>query len=234
MINDLDFETYLIISSDKFGIYLYDIKNKNNLYFKEMNYENNFENLNIEALSFFLEDNIFKIEKLAGQFIKNIYLIIENKKILNLNISFKKKNYNETITYNYLKEILVEAKDLFKENYQDQKILHMLLVKYFVDDKYYSFFFEELQGKDIRLEVKFISIPQNISNILSKVLQKYQIKIVRFLDQNYIKNYFEDDLTELPEMIYRIKSGQNQNEVDLVPKNIEKKGFFEKFFQLFS
>ncbi len=234
MINDLDFETYLIISSDKFGIYLYDIKNKNNLYFKEVNYENNFENLNIEALSFFLEDNIFKIEKLAGQFIKNIYLIIENKKILNLNISFKKKNYNKTITYNYLKEILVEAKDLFKENYQDQVILHMLLVKYFVDDKDYSFFFEELKGKNIRLEVKFISISQNISNILSKVLQKYQIKIVRFLDQNYIENYFEDDLSELPEMIYRIKSGQNQNEVDLVPKNIEKKGFFEKFFQLFS
>ena len=234
MIKDLDFETYLIVSSDKLGIYLYDIKNKNNLYFKEVNYENNFETLNIEALSFFLEDNIFKIEKLAGQFIKNIYLIIENKKILNLNISFKKKNYKETITYNYLKEILVEAKDLFKENYQDQKILHMLLVKYFVDDKYYSFFFEELKGKNIRLEVKFISIPQNISNILSKVLQKYQIKIVRFLDQNYIENYFKDDLSELPEMIYRIKSGQNQNEVDLVPKNIEKKGFFEKFFQLFS
>ena len=181
-----------------------------------------------------MEDNIFKIEKLAGQFIKNIYLIIENKKILNLNISFKKKNYKETITYNYLKEILVEAKDLFKENYQDQVILHMLLVKYFVDDKDYSFFFEELKGKNIRLEVKFISISQNISNILSKVLQKYQIKIVRFLDQNYIENYFEDDLSELPEMIYRIKSGQNQNEVDLVPKNIEKKGFFEKFFQLFS
>ena len=234
MIKDLDFETYLIISSDKLGIYLYDIKNKNNLYFKEVNYENNFKTLNIEALSFFLEDNIFKIEKLAGQFIKNIYLIIENKKILNLNISFKKKNYKETITYNYLKEILVEAKDLFKENYQDQVILHMLLVKYFVDDKEYSFFFEELKGKNIRLEVKFISISQNISNILSKVLQKYQIKIVRFLDQNYIENYFEDDLSELPEMIYRIKSGQNQNEVYLVPKNIEKKGFFEKFFQLFS
>ena len=50
----------------------------------------------------------------------------------------------------------------------------------------------------------------------------------------YIENYFEDDLSELSEMIYRIKSGQNQNEVDLVPKNIEKKGFFEKFFQLFS
>ena len=234
MINNLDFEAYLIISSDKFGIYLYDIKNNNNLYFKEVNYENNFETLNIEALSFFLEDNIFKIEKLAGQFIKNIYLIIENKKILNLNISFKKKNYKETITYNYLKEILVEAKDLFKENYQDQVILHMLLVKYFVDDKDYSFFFEELKGKNIRLEVKFISISQNISNILSKVLQKYQIKIIRFLDQNYIENYFEDDLSELPEMIYRIKSGQNQNEVDLVPKNTEKKGFFEKFFQLFS
>ena len=48
----------------------------------------------------------------------------------------------------------------------------MLLVKYFVDDKDYSFFFEELKGKNIRLEVKFISISQNISNILSKVWLK--------------------------------------------------------------
>ena len=35
-------------------------------------------------------------------------------------------------------------------------------------------------------------------------------------------------------MIYKIKDGFNENEVKLVPKNINKRGFFEKFFQLFS
>ena len=35
----LEFETYLSISQSKFGIYLFDPKNKNNLYGKEINFE---------------------------------------------------------------------------------------------------------------------------------------------------------------------------------------------------
>ena len=32
----------------------------------------------------------------------------------------------------------------------------------------------------------------------------------------------------------KMQSGHNQNEFALVPKSLKKKGFFEKFFQLFS
>ena len=39
----------------------------------------------------FLEKNIFKIEKLAGNFVNNINIVIENKSILNLDLSIKKK-----------------------------------------------------------------------------------------------------------------------------------------------
>ena len=39
---------------------------------------------------------------------------------------------------------------------------------------------------------------------------------------------------ELTEMAHMVKNGFNSNEVMLVPKKHEKKGFFEKFFQLFS
>ena len=35
-------------------------------------------------------------------------------------------------------------------------------------------------------------------------------------------------------MIYKIQAGINDNEVKLIPKNVKKDGFFEKFFQLFS
>ena len=39
MIDELDFETYLSISSKKIGIYLLDKRELKNLYFKEQNFE---------------------------------------------------------------------------------------------------------------------------------------------------------------------------------------------------
>ena len=51
---------------------------------------------------------------------------------------------------------------------------------------------------------------------------------------NYIKFFFDQDTSEISLMAHKLKNGCNDNEVVLVPKNIENKGFFEKFFQLFS
>ena len=50
----------------------------------------------------------------------------------------------------------------------------------------------------------------------------------------YIQNFFGKDFDELSMMAIKLKSGFNKNEVRLISKNIENKGFFEKFFQLFS
>ena len=70
------FETYLNISSDKLRIYLFDKKKLKNLYFKEQSFENDKVYFNFKILKKFLDDNIYKIEKLVGEFIKNITLII--------------------------------------------------------------------------------------------------------------------------------------------------------------
>ena len=45
---------------------------------------------------------------------------------------------------------------------------------------------------------------------------------------------FTDSEIGIPSMALKILNGYNNNEVKLVPKNIKKPGFFEKFFQLFS
>ena len=63
---------------------------------------------------------------------------------------------------------------------------------------------------------------------------KYQIKISKYMCANYIKSFFEKDDDDLSLMAYKLKNGYNENEVILISKNIENKGFFEKFFQLFS
>ena len=91
MSNEFDFETYLNISPNKIGIYLLDKNKLVNLYFKEQNFKNNNNFIDINFLNEFLENNIFKIEKLIGRFIKNITLILDSENILTLDIGSKKK-----------------------------------------------------------------------------------------------------------------------------------------------
>ena len=131
MNKDLELENYLSISPNKFGIYLFDKKNLKNLYKEELLIKDNDKSLNLDDLKKFLDDNIFKIEKLSGKFVENIFLIFENKKILNLKIGIKKKNYNISITKKYLENLLIESKDLFRDHYHDQEIMHMIINKYF-------------------------------------------------------------------------------------------------------
>ena len=58
----INFETYLVISHDKYEIFLLDIKNIKIFYQNEFKVENASEKINLIILNEFLETNIFKIE----------------------------------------------------------------------------------------------------------------------------------------------------------------------------
>jgi hypothetical protein len=234
MIEEIDFETFLYISKNKYQIFVFDKKKLVNLYSEELKIYNEFSSHDLDKLSKFLDENIYKIEKLVGHFIKNIILIIENDKNLHVSIGIKKNNYDNLVNQKYLENTLTELKDLFKENYQEQTIMHMVVVNYIVNgEKCYSFK-NVLNGHNLCLEVNFISISNELVITLDKVLEKYQIKISQYMCGNYVINFFEKDNYEISKMAHKLKKGYNNNEVILVPKNIQNKGFFEKFFQLFS
>jgi len=229
--NELQY--YLSISPNKFGIYFFDIKNLENLYKEEITFNYKSNSLNYDDLKKFLDNNIFKIEKLSGKFLENIIIIFEDKKIFNLELGIKKKNDNVPITKEYLENSLTEAKDLFRDNYRDQEIIHMIIKKYFINGNTYSLFDKSLKCDHLGLEIQFKSISNNITYNLNRILENYQIKIIKYLDATYVKSNFDED-KELVEMSYRVLSGHNQNEVMFVPKSTKKLAFFEKFFQLFS
>ena len=231
MIENSDFETFLYISKNKYQIFVYDKNNLKNLYHKEI--ENNDE-IELNILSKFIDNNIYKIEKLIKNFIRNIILIIEDDKVLNIGISLKKKNYEKNIDQKQLENSLVEVKDIFKENYQDLIIMHMIIV-----ENENSFFSNNVSNNDdyLFLEVNFISISNNLTFNFNKLLESQQIKIKRYMSGDYIKSFFDKESKESMEMFVianKLNDGLNENEVQLVPKGKENKGFFEKFFQLFS
>ena len=138
------------------------------------------------------------------------------------------------VTKKILENSLLELKDLFNESYQDYKIVHMLLVSYLIDGSHYSELKFDLNFKNLSLETQFIALPIKLVFEINKTLENYQIKITNYFDQNYIQSLFKGQNIDLSEMAYKSKSGFNNNEVSLIPKNIKKTGFFEKFFQLFS
>ena len=234
MTKELSFEVYLSISQKKFEIYLLDKKNLKNIYQEELYLESDTDLIDYNQLNSFLDKNIFIIEKLIGNFLRSIVLIIENNSILNFSIGIKKKNYGEKINQHYLENSLTELNDLFKENYQNNKIMHFILVKYLVNGINYTSFEKEINGDYICVEVNFIAVPNNLIKNIGSVLEKYQIKIDRFLNYKYITNFYEKEILDLSIMAHMIQNGQNQKEINLIPKSPEKIGFFEKFFQLFS
>ena len=233
MIEDLDFETYLYISKDKFQIFVLNKKKLKNLYSQELKIEHQFDFKDLDILLNFLDKNIYKIEKLIGNFIKNIILIVENEKNLKINMGIK-KSYETSLKQKSFSSNLTELKDLFKKNYQDQTIMHMCIINYIIDGKRYSSFDTKLINDYFCIEVSFIAIDNKLVFALDNVLEKYQIKIKQYMCGNYINNFIGDTGDEISIIANKLRNGLNINEITIVPKHKENKGFFEKFFQLFS
>ena len=226
MIEETDFETFLSISKNKYQIFVYDKNSSKNLYNVELMIDDDIE---LNHLSKFLDDNIYKIEKMVSIFIRNIILIIEDEKVLNVGISIKKKNYEKYTDQKSLENSLIEIKDIFRENYQDQIIMHMIIINNDNNEKFL------INNNDyLYLEVKFISASNSFTYTFDKLLEDHQIKIGQYMSEGYIKSFFDEKAAELPAIANKLYNGLNKNEVKLVSKNRENKGLFERFFELFS
>ncbi len=232
MIEESDFETYLYISNNKFEIILFDKMNSKNLFQETLIIENDFNFIEFTELTKFLDKNIFKIEKLIGNFVKNIFLIVDNENNLTIKLGNKKKIENK-VNKEILKNTLIKLKNLINENYKDQTIMHIILnSQFYENDKNLSIVNTDKNHQ--YLEVSFIILSNNLIINLNKVMQKYQIKISKFIDGEYVKNYFKDNELELSLATHKIINGCNYNEVTIVPKNSENQGFFERFFNVFN
>ena len=234
MIEETDFQTFLYLSKKRYVIYVDDKKTLRSLYKEEIKFVDEIHPNDLNHLSKFLDQNIYRIEKLVGNFIKDITLIIESDKILNVDIGIKKKNYTQFLNKNFLKNDLIEVKDLFKASYPNQVIMHMLIIDYDGDgNKNLSSDFD-IDEDNLYIVVRFISISNSLGSIFDKLLEKHQIQIHQYMSGQYVQDFIDEDLGELSMMASKLKNGLNKNEVTLISKNLKSMGFFEKFFQLFS
>ncbi len=233
MVNNSNFETYLFLSQKKF-IILVTRETNEKIYENELLLNAKSKDIDLSKLDNFLNDNIFKIEKILKDFVKNIHLIIDCDFFFSINMSIKKNNYGELLTTTNINYVLNEAKYYCSDTLNNKKLIHLLIDNYLIDGKNYSNLPQNLKCNHFSLDIKFICLPVNYVRNLEYIINKYQISLDRLISMKYIKKYFLNDNLSLNEMAQKIINGHNLNEVVLTSKKVKNKSFFEKFFHLFS
>ena len=233
MENDSGFEVFLFFSPEKL---ILSVNRKNDfklIYKDELFFENN-NYLNFDKLTFFLNENIFKVEKILGSFIEKINIIVETKDFLNLQISIKKYDYNENINSNVILYLIKSARSQCEKTIKNRKIIHILIDNYYIDDTHFAKLPLNQKCKNFSLDISFICLPDELIKQIVKTLKKFQISINRILSATYIDKFANDRDTNFFKMASKIIGGYNENEIKLINKTLKNKGFFEKFFDLFN
>ena len=234
MNEELKFETYLFIDSKKLVICVIEKKTFKILFKEEKLLDDHNEDSNLKTLDNFLAKNIFKIEKILKDFVKDIYIILDDKEFFPIEISIKKDHNGNSISQENLINPLNVLKNLCQFSFKDKKIIHMLIENYQIDGKDYSFLPENLKCNNFSLDIKFICLSKNLIEHYESVLKRYHILVNQILNAEYIEQFQDQQNPNIYTTASRIISGFNNNEISLVNKTLKSKGFFEKFFDFFS
>ncbi|MDC3155471.1 hypothetical protein OA519_00690 [Candidatus Pelagibacter sp.] len=234
MNEELKFETYLFIDSKKLVICVIEKKTFKILFKEEKLLDDHNEDSNLKKLDYFLAKNILKIEKILKNFVKDVYIILDDKEFLPIEISIKKDHNGNSISQENLINPLNVLKNLCQFSFKDKKIIHMLIENYQIDGKDYSFLPENLKCNNFSLDIKFICLSKNLIEHYESVLKRYHILVNQILNAEYIEQFQDQQNPNIYTTASRIISGYNNNEISLVNKTPKSKGFFEKFFDLFS
>ena len=233
MVNNLENKIFLFLGINKFTIVA--INSTNEFIYKGETLTNNQNNqIELDFLDNFLNENIFKIEKKLNEFVKNIFLIIDHHNIFSIRLSIKNKFDNIIINSNSINKLLLEAKSCCKKTLEDFDILHMKIDQFYIDGTYFKTLPEKQNCKNFSIEINYICLPRKISKTIEDVLAKYQISLDKILSFNYLNNFLDDKNNNLYITAQKILDGFNENEVYITNKNPKKLGFFERFFNFFN
>jgi len=234
MNKEINYETFLFVGLKKFIISVNYKDNFRTIYKIEKNFSNELNKFQFEKLINFLDENIFYIEKKFNFFIQNIYIILEHNEFIPIGICIKKQNYGKILLKDDIIYSLNEIKNYCKKTFDEKRIIHMLIDNYIVDNKIYSLLPENLKSNNFAIDLKFICLSKSIIKDLEEILKKYQIAIQQLVESSYVSKLSLKSNDDIFLTTKKTVEGSNINEVKLLEKTSKNKGFFERFFNLFS
>ena len=233
MNNRLNYKYFLFISLKKISLAVLDSENKN-IFSKDIIINDLSIDDNLKTFDGFLKKNIFLVEKNLGEYVKEVFLIIDYDDIFSINLSLRYDFEESQFNLNDMHKRLLNIKNHFKKSISNHEIIHMMINKYIIDNEIYSSLPVEKNFNNLCLEIKFICLQDFIIQNLKEILSKYQISVNKILCNNYLKEFNNLNNQNIFNIAENIVNGLNQNEIFIINKSSKNKGFFEKFFEFFS
>ena len=234
MTKKINFQTYLYLNYNQFIIYVAEISTNEKIYSEKLVIEEKSTEFKFSKLDEFLNSNIFKIEKKLNSFVKDIHVILDSNEFHSIKLSIKKDNNGNLINSEALIHPLNDLKNLCQSNLQNKKIIHFLIERYVIDNKFYTTLPENVNCNIFSLDTEFICLSKNLIENTEKILKKYHISLNQILSASYLEKMKDNSDNTIFTTASRIISGHNNNEVLLIGKTNKKYGFFEKFFNFFN
>ena len=235
MNNSLMGEFYFGISENR--IYICFFERGKSYYKSSVNFEipeNLNNNLNFGILLVLLKENIKKLEKNLGFFLNNGNISIQSKSYQKILFSFKNIFDERRLDKEVITNIIQNGVNQFNSKEKNLSIVHIIINKYFIDDKLYKFFQKKIKFKKIILEIELICLDKSLLKKIRNLFDECKIKINKIVSFEYAKqflNNIKDDTMCIS--ANKVVNGVNQSEIYIEEELSKKTGIFYKIFDIF-
>ena len=205
--------------------------NPNPVFLKKFDLDNLIKHNQFELV---LKKIILEIEKKLNTSVNKLYLMIEDHQLNSIDISISENFENNAINKISIEYLLQDLRQQIITNHSDKRIVHMIIKKCILDDEEYNNIPFGKKCKNFFLEVSFIYLRKNFVSNFEDLLKKHQIEVSRIICTNYARSLLHIDFDDLSKAGIAAVDNNNLNEVNVISKKINKSGFFEKLFHIFS
>ena len=228
-----EIQSFLYLEKNKISFAIFE--NLNHLVFIKNEFFSDDTNDYGYIINKFLEKNLFTIEKKIQKYIKNVNVILNHDQFLEINISIKDFRKNNKITKDDVQYLISDLKKQVLGNNYDYSIISIKINNFRINEKIFENFEEIIDGKNYCIETSFVILSNAVKQNLILQLSKVELELGKIISTKSINTQIVNEANGNEEMMKAAKYFYTgaQNEVNLVSKSKEKKGFFEKIFNFF-
>ena len=232
--NNNKFDIFFNINSTSISIGIFNNQTDKNIFLETCSCTTNINNTyqNFNQLENILEKKIFEIEKKTKNFLNEVYLMIETNYSNSIGLSLFKDNEDNLLKKRDILYLIQDARQQILRANKNQNIIHILVTKYIIDQNEFDVLPLDKKCKSFSLDIKFILMPEILSKKIKEIFNKNHIVVKKILCTSYVKSN-ENSNKNILQSAYDLVKGKNKQEVVIVPKKLEKEGFFERLFHIF-
>ena len=133
---------------------------------------------------------IREAENKISTHLENVTVLYDSSEIFTIDLSIKKKIDQKTIFKDICSSIILEASQLIKDNYGNQKIIHSIIKKYIINNEEFFNIPDEIPNlNSVVLEIKFICLPLPQYENVFEIFKRNNLKITNFFSSSLVKSY---------------------------------------------